>query len=140
METMTIQEWKEKREALPSNKRPKKRGRIEEYLQGACVTYMNMQYPNILCIHIPNGGLRDKHTGKILKTIGVVAGAPDLFIFKPNRDYHGLAVELKTKGGKMTPKQKAFKDKLENSGYKYKLVRNVMQFIEEVNLYLSKKF
>ncbi|KKN79706.1 hypothetical protein LCGC14_0337280 [marine sediment metagenome] len=140
METMTIQEWKKRREALPSDKRPKKRGRVEEYLQEACVTYMNLQYPNILCIHIPNGGLRDKYTAKILKTMGVVAGAPDLFIFKPNRDYHGLAVELKTKVGKLTPKQKEFMAKLENNGYKYKIVRSVMQFIEEVDRYLSKKF
>ena len=121
------------------NKRPR-RARTEQYLQQACVQFMANQYPKVLCVHTPNGGIRDKGTARILKGMGVVAGFPDLFIYKPNVDFHGLAIELKSQRGKPTANQLAIKDRLENAGYKYKIVRDVSEFIKEVENYLSKKF
>ena len=46
-------------------------------------------------IHIPNGGKRNAKEAARLKSQGVRAGFPDLFLFIPSNDFCGLAIEMK---------------------------------------------
>ena len=104
-----------------------------------------MQYPKHarLCIHIPNGGLRSKREAKTLKSLGVVAGMPDIFIAVPRSETsqtilftprgpqskliehhkHGLFIEFKRKivAGQPKPRvdtvQKEMIELLAQKGY-----------------------
>ena len=90
----------------------------EFHLTVACVDYMTLQYKKILCVHTPNGERRLLGDGDKLKKMGVIAGFPDLFIYEPNQEYHGFAIELKIKKGKLSVNQLKVRDKHLNSGYK----------------------
>lgn len=76
------------------------------------------KYPELLSLfHIPNGGKRDAREGARFKRMGVKAGVPDLFLPVPRGKYHGLFIELKAEGGKVTEHQKEWLKNLAASGY-----------------------
>ena len=71
-----------------------------------------------LCMHIPNGGYRNKREAHNLKMQGVKPGVPDIFLPVARKGYHGIFIELKRqKGGKLSESQKEWLDALFNQGY-----------------------
>lgn len=111
----------------------------EHNLQTACVNWFRWQYPTFskMLIAVPNGGRRDTITGAMLKAEGVLAGVADLILLIPNRRYHSLLIELKTKSGTQSKAQKEWQQEVERLGYsKYILVRSIDEFINEINDYL----
>ena len=52
-----------------------------------------------------------------LKAEGVTAGVPDLFFAWPRLGYHGLWIEMKRKGGKVSKVQAEMMSCLEAAGY-----------------------
>ena len=66
---------------------------------------------------IPNGGVRNKKTGAMLKTEGVKAGVPDIFLPVARHGVHGLFIELKKPGGKSSDSQDAWITALHEEGY-----------------------
>lgn len=114
----------------------------EARIQAACVTWLWNEHPETrgLFIHIPNEGNRASvQDGALRRALGLVAGAPDTFLFIPRGGYHGLAVEFKTETGEQSVQQKAFQCRLEKQGYKYCLCRSLAQFQEIIVGYLDKK-
>ena len=75
------------------------------------------QTTNLPVIHIANEGKRSQAMGAILKRMGMVAGASDLFIPRANAEYHGLFIEVKVGKGKLSPAQTMFIDKMLSEGY-----------------------
>ena len=75
--------------------------------------------------------------GSIRKSLGIVAGAPDTFLFVPKGIFHGLAVEFKTPTGRQSESQKLFQERLERMTYRYEIVRSLDDFITVINSYLS---
>ena len=76
------------------------------------------QYPDLrLLFHVPNGGHRSKATAGRLKAAGVKAGVPDLILLVPRGKYHGMVCELKARGGRLTPDQRAWLKALEEQDY-----------------------
>lgn len=71
-----------------------------------------------LVFAIPNGGKRDAKTAMILKNMGVRAGVPDVFISVPRGGAHGLFVELKKVGGKLSDDQDRIIEALRAQGYR----------------------
>jgi hypothetical protein len=69
--------------------------------------------PGVFAFHVPNGGWRSRVEGAILKTIGTVAGVPDLIWIK-NGQVYGL--ELKAEGGRPTEAQLATIAAMEAAG------------------------
>jgi len=66
-------------------------------------------YPELkLAFSIPNGGLRDKVTAARLKAEGAKAGVWDIFLPVPRGRWHGLFIEMKVGGNKLTKPQKEF--------------------------------
>ena len=78
----------------------------EDLLQRAVINYIQMQYPNAIFTHPMNEGKRSPFEQYKLKYLGTKPGIPDLLIFTPNSKRSGLAIELKYKYNKPTPKQK----------------------------------
>lgn len=76
------------------------------------------KYPELLSLfHIPNGGKRDAREAARFKRMGVRAGVPDMFLPVPRGKYHGLFIELKAKGGKVSKNQTEWLKILAESGY-----------------------
>lgn len=114
----------------------------EAKIQASCVEFLWNNYPETrgLYIHIPNEGNRSsKLDGAMRKALGLVAGAPDTFLFIARRGYFGLAIEFKTETGVQSQEQKAFQARLEQQGYKYCLCRSLAQFKEILSDYFSEK-
>jgi len=72
-----------------------------------------------MLFHVPNGGARDIRVAAQLKSEGVKKGVPDLFLMAPRGGYHGLAIELKRRGGgRVSPEQKDWIERLNAQGYR----------------------
>jgi len=66
---------------------------------------------------IPNGARTSMSVAKRLKAEGLRAGIPDLMLTIPVAPYHGLFIELKAKGGRLTDTQREQIERLRARGY-----------------------
>ncbi len=87
--------------------------------------------------HIPNGGWRGHNEAKMLKASGVLAGIPDLFLPVACGNYHGLYIEMKKVGGKLSSQQKTLITLLRNQGYKVEICYGYEQAIATISDYLA---
>ena len=90
-----------------------------------CLAFHN---PRSLILSIPNGGERNEITAVISKAKGEYTGASDLLVI-----HLGVAlfVEVKTpdlKKSVQKPAQILFQKHVEQAGYKYHLVRSLLEF------------
>ena len=110
----------------------------ESKLQQACIKWWNLQYPRHhgLLFAIPNGGSRNIVTAVRLKGEGVISGVSDLILLMPNKDYHGLCIEMKYGKGKQQQSQKDWQTKVESQGYKYSVCNSIESFMKEINGYI----
>lgn len=124
----------------------------ESHIQKESVKWFRYQYSRYqkLLFAIPNGGFRTGAEATILKAEGVVPGVADLFLSIPRMHYPGMYIEMKAgcrcphgyvgckcRKGKMSPDQVAFKEAVEQMGYKHIVCDSLDVFMKEVNLYLS---
>lgn len=101
--------------------------RPEQELQIAAVNYLRLALPDCQILHCANGGKRSKVEAKILKAMGVLAGAPDLLILwgdawigtwdpgchrRPGAGW----IELKAGKGKLSKAQEVFRDDCKRKG------------------------
>ncbi len=77
------------------------------------------RYPELeMLVHTPNEGKRTRATGGRLKKEGLRKGYPDITLYLPSCNYHGLMIELKRRrGSKKTQEQKGWICNLNNYGY-----------------------
>ena len=97
--------------------------RPEQAMQRAVALYLESRKQvtrDLVYCHIPNGGRRNRIEASIFAGLGVVAGAPDLVIWK--RDGEVVCIELKAKGGRLTESQKVFGANLMLLGHRYHVV------------------
>ncbi len=85
---------------------------------------------------IPNGGARNKSEAGILKAEGVTAGVADMILLTPSGNYGSLCIEFKTDDGRQRQSQKEWQQAAETAGNKYVVVRNIEDFMREINAYL----
>jgi len=80
--------------------------------------WMAKRIPELrLLYHVPNGGSRNIIEARNLKAQGVKAGVPDLVLPVARGKYHGLYIELKRKGGRVSDSQKQWLAALRGQGY-----------------------
>lgn len=87
--------------------------RIEEVQQARLIRWTHLTavralMPELAYLHhSPNGGKRDAFTGAQMKALGVKRGFPDLILIAPSLDglYAGIAIEMKSDTGSLTPEQ-----------------------------------
>lgn len=78
------------------------------------------KYPALRWLYaVPNGGLRHPAIANSLKAEGVKPGVPDLVLPQPIGKWHGAYIEMKRKGGQITPRQEEWRDHLVSVGYAY---------------------
>lgn len=91
-----------------------------------------------LLFHIPNGGYRNKVTAARMKSEGVKAGVPDLFLPVARDGCHGLFIEMKkVKGGKVSEEQYSWGKALVFEGYSFRICRGARDAIDEICGYLG---
>ena len=99
-------------------------------------------------MHIPNGGRRTKAEAGILKAMGVRRGVADYLLpsaqfcvtMAPTsgigRHYHGLWIEMKAPGGKLTDEQLQFQMDMLNAGYAHAVHSDPLTAMSDVLRYL----
>lgn len=91
---------------------------LEHQEQKALIKWCEyMGYPHNLIFAIPNGGHRHIIVAVKLKAEGVKPSIPDLFLPVAAWGKHGMFIEMKSKKGKVTKKQKIKIDELRKEGY-----------------------
>ena len=111
---------------------------LESQLQQACIKWLRLQYPKVVAFAIPNGGKRNAREAARMKSEGVLAGVPDLFIAAPRGVHAGLFIELKAGKGRMSEAQTIMRDRLNDAGYCTALCRTLEEFQSTVKWYVSR--
>lgn len=109
----------------------------EDRLQNAVMRFMATEYPDILCIHVPNEGRRTPFERFKFKYLGGVSGVPDILIFHKNDFKVGLAVELKVGYNKPTENQKNVLERLKMANWHACWVNTYDDAIKTINQYMS---
>lgn len=87
-------------------------------------------------MHIPNGSKRPLHYGAFVKAQGMVAGYPDIMVFKPVPMMVGLALELKVWPNKPSDEQLDIHRILESAGWKVVVCYGLGEVENAVKSYL----
>jgi hypothetical protein len=87
--------------------------------------------------HCANERSTTPQAGALLKRKGVLAGVSDVIMMKPSQRWHGLAIELKVKGGKTSPAQYKFLAALNREGYCAKVCYSADEAILLIKNYLN---
>lgn len=103
-----------------------------------------LDYIGVLYCSTCQGNKLSIKQGALFKSLGYKKGFPDIFIYEPRGKYHGMAIELKASGGKITTEQLEWSEKLTSKGYysvimkpKFKTNAEVIDVIENIiNIYL----
>lgn len=117
----------------------KKKGTEEFDLQCACVEWFDKTYPEMRLYlhHSPNEAKRSERQGHQLKLMGMRAGFPDLMLLIPCGEHPFMALELKTRKGKMSDTQKTYRDALAKVKAVHYTIRTIDEFREAINKYLE---
>lgn len=96
------------------------------------------KYPELdMLYHITNEGMRSVVTGARLKAEGLRPGVPDLCLAVSRGGAHGLYIEMKrTKGGRLSPEQAAWLEKLAREGYATAVCKGWEQARDVIERYL----
>jgi hypothetical protein len=86
---------------------------------------------------IPNGGLRHIAVARRLKKEGMKSGVPDVFVAVPSGGKHGLFIEFKQPGNRMSAAQKIWKEMLWGSGYHFDVCYSAEEGVKLVETYLG---
>ena len=78
--------------------------------------------------HVPNEGKRSPVTGARLKRAGLKKGFPDVIIIDGR-----IAIELKTKKGRMTPEQTDWQERLTAIGWTAVTCRDMQAVIDAID-------
>jgi hypothetical protein len=109
--------------------------------QAALLTWAALQagrYPELaLLFHVPNGEKRAKSTAARLQAQGVKAGVPDLMLPVSRHGYHGLWIEMKATGGRLSPAQRTWIDALRLQGYRVSVCYGWEAARDELDAYLA---
>lgn len=127
--------------ALDLEKIRRRPRQLEEEMQKACARWFDYAFPNLrlLLHHSPNEGLLPKtaRDGAKRKAMGVRAGFPDFIFLLPRNGYAFFAIELKTKDGRQSDRQKAYEEAVSAAGGKYEIVRSLYDFMQAITDYLK---
>ena len=100
----------------------------ESALQAQLSEFLDLSLrPGLRWSAIENGGKRHLLTAIRLKKNGVKAGTPDIFVMLPEGKIAWL--ELKIKGGALSPPQKAFRDDAKRLGHHWAVARTLDEAI-----------
>lgn len=95
------------------------------------------RYPELAFLHhSPNGFLRDKAVAVQVQRAGCKSGCPDLLLLCARGEWHGLAIEMKTATGVLSPQQEAWAAFLRAEHYLFVVCRSAEEAIRALEHYL----
>jgi len=102
---------------------------------------MQGQYPELSLLHaIGNGnGKRNVIQGARMKREGVLAGVSDIMLPVARNGWHGLYVELKVKGGRLSDSQKWWIAETTKQGYLAKVCFGWVEAKDVIERYLEEE-
>jgi hypothetical protein len=90
------------------------RSRPEQQIQRAILDHIRLRaVPGVFAFHPANGGWRSAIEAKIFKSLGVVAGVPDIIIIFGGQCF---GLELKTDRGRLTNVQRDAHERMREAG------------------------
>ena len=92
-----------------------------------------------MLFHIPNGGKRLKTEAARFRAAGVRSGVPDLFLPCSRGGYHGLWIEMKAIGGRVSREQEQWRKELMKQGYMSVVCYGADAAIETIEKYMHLK-
>jgi VRR-NUC domain len=93
---------------MPARRHP------EQDIQRALFEHIDRRgVPGLVAIHCPNGGWRSPIEAKILQSLGVTPGVPDVLLWF---DCKAFAIELKSEAGRTTEAQLEMLNRLSEAG------------------------
>lgn len=95
--------------------------------------------PELCLMHIANEGTRSAARGRLMKSQGVRAGVSDLFLSVPRGGFCGLWIEMKRKGGRVSPEQTAFLEHMKAMGYDGAVCRGADEAMVKIHSYITAK-
>lgn len=110
------------------------------------VTWLRMMWPKVIFTISPSafkfGGSSKQRMiqGKKMKDMGYLPGTPDIMIFHPVGEWHGLFIELKRPSGKAEPHQLVVLQSLSNVGYKVFICYGYNEATRVIQKYLTGQF
>lgn len=120
------------------------RRHTESNEQIAAMDWLRAQHPKIAehTLHIGNERKATYYAGYIMKRMGVLKGASDLFMAWPVPNpaggiYHGLFIEVKSKTGRPSAEQKAFLQRMRDVGYRAEICYGAEEVISTMKDYLA---
>lgn len=113
----------------------------EHRAQVAVMTYATLaraEFPELaLLFAIPNGGARNVIVARKLKAEGVKPGVPDLFLPVPRGSWHGLFIEMKAEGGRLSDLQEQWRVGLQQQGYRVAVCYGSHAALDVLQAYLA---
>ena len=88
-------------------------------------------------VHVPNGGKRPKGEAGKLKAMGTKPGYPDLTLPRRHTRWMGLAIELKSPIGTVSPDQKEWLGAFVADGWLVAVCRSLDEFIAVLHVFLE---
>lgn len=99
---------------------------------------ISSRHPELaLMFAVPNGGHRHIAVAAKLRVEGVKSGVPDIFLPVARGGYHGMAIEMKTAKGKLSPAQKQWLENLSAQGYHAVMCRGWENASAAIEFYLA---
>ena len=113
----------------------------EDDIQSAFFDYIRLaqhKHPDLaLMFHPANGGKRDARVAARMKRQGVVPGVPDVIFPCANHKFFGLAIEFKSRTGKLSENQAKYIDRLLLNGWSVHVCRDARAAVEIVKKYIG---
>ena len=104
----------------------------------AVIRRMEPLYPGLRgAFAIPNGFLDTKAKRIRATQEGVLSGVPDVFIPWPLGGFHGLFLEFKRPGGRVTRGQEEYLALMASRGYKAEVVFGLREALEVLKAYME---
>lgn len=110
----------------------------EDRLHQAIFSYLKLQY-KADAAHPANEGKRTKFEQFKIKWLGVKSGLQDILVFNPQKDFNGLALEVKTPGNKPTENQLEWQRTLRMCGWKAEVVYSFDEAKKIIDDYFNMK-
>lgn len=107
--------------------------------QIAAMDWLRLQHPKIAehTMHIGNERKASYYAGYIMKRMGVLKGASDLFMAWPSGGFHGMFIEVKSLIGKPSESQIAFIKRMIDVGYYACICYGAEEVISTMKLYIG---
>ena len=89
-----------------------------------------------IAFHIANERKTTPQGGALLRRMGVLAGVSDIFLARARNGFHGLFLEIKVEGGKLSQNQIDFLKEMDAEGYDTDVCWNHKEAIKRISEYL----